>query len=189
MKGMKFLPLGIAAALLGIFAYALIEIGNGNYNPNELDSALIGKPVPAFNLEDVLRPGVVLDNDSIKGEIALLNVWATWCPSCKYEHPYLMRLARQNIVPIIGINYRDERQLAIAEMNRTGDPYSLNIYDKDGRLGLDLGVYGAPETFIIDEDGIVRYRYAGPIDERIFNSVLLPVIQDLKAKKLVKENA
>ncbi|GLP97708.1 DsbE family thiol:disulfide interchange protein [Paraferrimonas sedimenticola] len=183
MKGMKFLPLGIAIALLGMFAFALIQIDKGEYNPKALESALIGKPVPAFNLEDVHQPGRMLTNADIKGEVALVNVWATWCPSCKYEHQFLMNLARRNIVSIIGVNYRDERDLAIKELKMTGNPYTLNIYDKAGRLGLDLGVYGAPETYIIDENGIVQYRYAGPIDARIFEKELLPVIERLKAKQ------
>ena len=121
-------------------------------------------------------------NKDLVGKVALMNVWATWCPSCKHEHPFLMKLARQNIVPIYGINYRDERGPAIMELARGGDPYTLNIYDKDGRLGLDLGVYGAPETFIIDHKGIIRYRYAGPVDQRVWTDTLLPMVQQLQAE-------
>ncbi|MGL4475970.1 MAG: DsbE family thiol:disulfide interchange protein [Shewanella sp.] len=151
-------------------------------SPEKLDSALEGKPIPAFQLQQLENPNLMITNEDLKGQVALMNVWATWCPSCKYEHPFLMSLARQNIVPVYGINYRDERGLAIRELNREGDPYAKNIFDKDGRLGLDLGVYGAPETFIIDHNGIIRYRFAGPIDPTVWRETLLPMVQQLKAE-------
>lgn len=135
-----FIPL-ILFLVMGVFLYKGLFL-----NPQQLDSALEGKPIPAFQLQKLEDANEIITNDSIKGQVSLLNVWATWCPSCKYEHPYLMRLARQNILPIYGINYRDERAMAIRELSREGDPYTKNIFDHDGRLGLDLGVYGAPES-------------------------------------------
>ncbi|MBV7317606.1 DsbE family thiol:disulfide interchange protein [Shewanella sp. NIFS-20-20] len=151
-------------------------------SPEKLDSALEGKPVPAFQLQQLEDPNALITNDDLKGQVALMNIWATWCPSCKYEHPFLMNLARQNIVPIYGINYRDERGLALRELNREGDPYAINIFDKDGRLGLDMGVYGAPETFIIDHNGIIRYRHAGPVDQQVWRETLQPMVQQLQAE-------
>ncbi|GAB1073717.1 MAG: DsbE family thiol:disulfide interchange protein [Shewanella algae] len=175
-KLILFIPL-ILFLLMGIFLYKGLFL-----NPQQLDSALEGKPVPAFQLEKLEKPGEMITNEDLKGKVSMLNVWATWCPSCKYEHPYLMQLARQNLVPIYGINYRDERALAVRELSRQGDPYTLNIYDKDGRLGLDLGVYGAPESFIVDHNGVIRYRYAGPVDMRVWKETLYPMIQQLQAE-------
>lgn len=175
-KLVLFIPLVLFLAM-GVFLYKGLFL-----NPQKLDSALEGKPVPAFQLERLETPGELITNEQLKGQVALLNVWATWCPSCKYEHPFLNMLSRKNILPIYGINYRDERAPAIAELRRQGDPYTLNIFDKDGRLGLDLGVYGAPESFIVDHNGIIRFRYAGPIDQNVWSETLFPMIQQLQAE-------
>ncbi|MCL1091769.1 DsbE family thiol:disulfide interchange protein [Shewanella profunda] len=175
-KLVLFIPLVLFLAM-GVFLYKGLFL-----NPQKLDSALEGKPIPAFQLERLETPGELITNEQLKGKVALLNVWATWCPSCKYEHPFLNMLSRKNILPIYGINYRDERAPAIAELKRQGDPYTLNIFDKDGRLGLDLGVYGAPESFIVDHNGIIRFRYAGPIDQNVWSETLFPMIQQLQAE-------
>ncbi|GIU33941.1 DsbE family thiol:disulfide interchange protein [Shewanella colwelliana] len=171
-----FIPL-VLFLVMGVFLYKGLFL-----NPQQLDSALEGKPIPAFQLERLEDSNEIITNESLKGQVSLLNVWATWCPSCKYEHPYLMRLARQNILPIYGINYRDERALAVRELTREGDPYTKNIFDHDGRLGLDLGVYGAPESYLVDHNGIIRFRYAGPIDMRVWKETLYPMIQELQAE-------
>lgn len=173
-KLVLFIPLVLFLGM-GVFLYKGLFL-----NPQKLDSALEGKPVPAFQLEKLETPGEMLTQENLKGQVALLNVWATWCPSCKYEHPFLMMLARQKLVPIYGINYRDERADAIRELRREGDPYALNIFDKDGRLGLDLGVYGAPETFLVDHKGIIRFRYAGPVDQRVWTDTLYPMVKQLQ---------
>ncbi|QSX33437.1 DsbE family thiol:disulfide interchange protein [Shewanella avicenniae] len=173
-KLVLFIPL-ILFVVLGVFLYQGLYL-----NPKELDSALEGRPVPEFNLETLDDAGVKITNHDLKGQVYIMNVWATWCPSCKYEHPYLLKLARQNIVPIYGINYRDQRELAVEELKHQGDPYTQNIYDPDGRLGLDLGVYGAPESFIVDHNGIIRFRYAGPIDMKVWQETIFPMIQQLK---------
>ncbi|NRD72131.1 DsbE family thiol:disulfide interchange protein [Shewanella sp. VB17] len=170
-----FIPL-VLFLVMGILLYKGLFL-----NPQQLDSALEGKLVPAFQLESLENPSEVITNESLQGKVSLFNVWATWCPSCKYEHPYLIRFARQNILPIYGINYRDEREMALLELRRKGDPYTKNIFDHDGRLGLDLGVYGAPESFLVDHNGIVRYRFAGPIDQRAWSEILLPMIKELQA--------
>lgn len=171
-----FIPLILVLVLGGLLYKGLF------LNPKKLDSALEGKPIPAFQLESLEDRNKVLTNDDLIGQVSLLNVWGTWCPSCKYEHPYLMRFARQNILPIYGINYRDQRNLALAELRREGDPYKLNIFDEDGRLGLDLGVYGAPESYLVDHNGIIRYRHAGPIDQGVWRDILYPMIQSLQAE-------
>lgn len=175
-KLVLFIPLVIFLGM-GVFLYKGLFL-----NPQKLDSALEGKPIPAFQLERLEIPNEMITNEQLKGKVSLLNVWATWCPSCKYEHPFLVMLKRQNILPIYGINYRDERIPALEELKRQGDPYNINIFDKDGRLGLDLGVYGAPESFIVDHNGIIRYRYAGPIDQRVWSETLYPMIQQLQAE-------
>ena len=177
-KLVLFIPLVLFLGM-GIFLYKGLFL-----NPEKLDSALEGKPVPAFQLQQLENPTNIITNEDIKGKVSLLNVWATWCPSCKYEHPYLMMLSKQNILPIYGINYRDERAPAIRELARDGDPYTLNLFDKDGRLGLDLGVYGAPETFLVDHKGIIRFRYAGPVDMKVWTKTLLPKVQQLEAEAL-----
>lgn len=175
-KLVLFIPL-VLFLVMGVFLYKGLFL-----NPQKLDSALEGKPVPTFKLQSLESSETFITNEDLKGKVSMLNIWATWCPSCKYEHPFLMRLARKNILPIYGVNYRDERALALREFMREGDPYTANIYDKDGRLGLDLGVYGAPESYIVDHKGVVRYRYAGPIDQRVWQETLLPMVQQLQSE-------
>ena len=175
-KIVLFIPL-ILFAVLGFFLYQGLFL-----NPQQLDSALEGKPIPAFNLEKLEDAKQSITNKDLVGKVSLLNVWGTWCPSCKFEHPYLMKLAKQNILPIYGINYRDEREDALEELKTMGDPYAKNIYDHMGSLGVDLGVYGAPESFVVDHKGIIRLRFAGPIDDYAWNNKLLPLIKKLQAQ-------
>ncbi|WP_417500794.1 DsbE family thiol:disulfide interchange protein [Marinobacter sp.] len=169
-----FLPL-LAAIIVGVVLFA----GIGK-DPTKLDSALIGKPVPAFSLRDLKQPETTLDETVFRGEITLLNVWGTWCPSCRDEHDDLMWLAREKKVSIIGLNYKDNRDDALVWLDRLGDPYSKVIYDPKGTLGFDLGVYGAPETFVIDASGVVRYRHVGVVNGDVWERVLLPVINDAR---------
>lgn len=177
-KLILFVPLIIFLGM-GFFLYQGLFL-----NPKVLESALEGKPVPYFELEQLELPTKMITNKDLIGKVAMLNVWGTWCPACKYEHPYLMVLARNQQIPIYGINYRDEREMALEELAQQGNPYEINIFDKDGRLGLDLGVYGAPESFIIDHQGIVRYRFAGPIDQRIWAETLYPIVKTLQEQAL-----
>ena len=172
-RAVLFIPL-ILFIVLGALLYKGLFL-----NPQELPSALIGKPFPEFNLEDLHQPDLTLSKQDIVGKVSIVNVWATWCPSCRYEHPYLMELAASQQVPVIGLNYKDERDAAQKWLKDLGNPYSTTIYDVEGTLGLDLGVYGAPETFIIDQQGIVRMRYAGIFDRKVWTTKFLPVIQSL----------
>ncbi|RKF19511.1 DsbE family thiol:disulfide interchange protein [Alginatibacterium sediminis] len=137
----------------------------------ELESVLIGKPVPEFLLQDIFSDDVQYQQDIFKGEPLLLNVWATWCPTCRAEHDFLNTLSEQGI-KIIGLNYKDERPKAIRWLQQLGDPYQINLFDEKGMLGLDLGVYGAPETYFIDSNGIIRYRHVGDVNPRNWSGEL-----------------
>ncbi len=171
-----FLPL-IVFAVLALFLARGLQL-----DPKALPSALIDKPFPAFalpalNSSDKDKPELGLKD--VTGEPTLFNVWATWCISCRVEHPWLLRLAEQG-VPIIGVNYKDDSASARAWLKELGDPYRLNIVDAQGSLGLDLGVYGAPETYLVDSAGLIRYRHVGVINERIWGETLEPVFRQLK---------
>ncbi len=153
-----FIPLIIALVLGGFFWKGL------SLNPRDMPSALINKPFPEFQIASLADPQRMVTRSDLIGRPALVNVWATWCPSCKIEHPQLLNIARNEGVKIYGINYKDDRDKAKLWLRQYQDPFALNIFDEEGRLGLDLGVYGAPETYILDAQGIIRYRHAGPID-------------------------
>jgi len=174
MKKIKyFLPLFVFL-LVGLFLLRGIEL-----DPDELPSPLIGKAIPPFSLPE-LSTGNLLTPEDLKGRVILLNVWATWCVSCKFEHPYLLKLA-QDGVPIAGLNYKDYGDEARQWLTNLGNPYFLNIADKQGKLGLDLGVFGAPETYLIDREGVIRHKHVGVIDERVWES-LRPLYTQLYAQ-------
>lgn len=166
-----FLPL-LLFVILALFLFRGLEL-----DPRELPSALIDKPLPEFSLPALGRDRILTRADVI-GSVSFFNVWATWCISCRVEHPYLQRLADAG-VPIYGINYKDEDGAAIRWLRELGDPYRLNIVDSEGTLGLDLGVYGAPETYLVDAAGIIRYRHVGVVDERAWQGVLRPLYEEL----------
>lgn len=169
-----FLPL-LIAVVLGVVLFA----GIGK-DPTKLESALVGKPVPAFSLKDLNDPEAELDESLLRGEVQLLNVWGTWCPACRDEHDDLMWLAQEKGISIVGLNYKDNRADALVWLERLGNPYSATIYDPKGTLGFDLGVYGAPETFVIDASGVVRYRHVGVVNEKVWQETLLPAINDAR---------
>ena len=148
-------------------------------NPREIPSALIDKPVPAFALPLLHDATKTLSAADMKGKVWLLNVWGSWCVSCRYEHPVLNALARKGVVPIVGFNWKDKPEDAKAWLVKFGDPYQLSVSDLDGRVAIDFGVYGAPETFIIDKAGMIRYKHTGPISEEMMNETLVPLIQGL----------
>lgn len=147
-------------------------------NPAELPSALIDKPFPAFSLPSVVDAQKLISEADLKGKPALVNVWATWCVSCKAEHPVLNQLAEQGVL-IHGINYKDDNAAAQKWLSEFHNPYQLDIRDEQGTLGLDLGVYGAPETFLIDKHGIIRHKFVGVIDERVWREQLASRYQEL----------
>lgn len=169
-----FLPLIVFAIVIGFFYTTINRIGDGDYNPQALPSALVNKPFPAFQLTE-LTDGRTLGRSDMLGEISLVNVWGTWCPSCHVEHPYLNYLASERDIIIVGVNYNDDRDAALAWLAEKGDPYRFNIFDNQGRLGLDMGVTGAPETFVIDHRGFVRLRFQGPLNEQVWQQHFAPL--------------
>jgi len=168
-----FLPL-ILFIGLGAFLYKGLFL-----NPKAMPSALEGQPVPQFKLLTVTQGDRVVTKADLVGDYYLLNVWATWCAACKAEHPYLLDIARSG-VPIYGINYKDDLDAASQWLSHYKDPYQFSAFDVNGQLGLNLGVYGAPETFLVDHQGIIRLRYAGVVDTRSWKVKFMPLIEDIK---------
>jgi len=173
---MRFWPF-LAFVVLAIFLY----IGLG-LNPHEVPSPLINKPAPAFTLPQLHDTSKRFSAQDMKGQVWLLNVWASWCVSCREEHPVLMSLARQNIVPILGLDYKDKNEDGEVWLRNGGDPYTLVATDADGRVGIDYGVYGVPETYLIDKQGVIRYKQIGAITHENLQQKILPLIAELQAK-------
>ncbi len=176
MKRLRlFLPLGLFLVLSGFLMIGL------RLDPQALPSALIDKPLPSFSLPALGQQRVV-DQAAVTGEVALFNVWATWCVSCRVEHPFLTELAKTGM-PIYGINYKDDDAEALRWLDELGDPYRLSIVDAEGSLGLDLGVYGAPETYVVDAAGVIRYRHVGVVDETVWTETLKPIVDQLRREQ------
>ena len=168
---------------LGVFAVMVLFLGIGlTLNPREVPSPLIGKPAPTFQLSRVADAGQTLSPDDFKGQVALVNVWASWCVSCRQEHPVLLQLARQNVVPIYGLNYKDQREAAQGWLNQYGNPYVASAFDADGRVGINWGVYGVPETFVIDKAGLIRHKHTGPVTPESLEQELLPLFRQLQGE-------
>jgi len=148
-------------------------------DPHELKSVLINKPAPTFRLPQLKAADKMISNEDMRGKVWLLNVWASWCIACRDEHPYLIEYAKSGVVPIYGLNYKDRREDALATLDELGDPYTVSAVDLDGRVGIDFGVYGAPETYIIDQGGTIRFKYVGPMMPDVWNEKILPVVQEL----------
>jgi cytochrome c biogenesis protein CcmG, thiol:disulfide interchange protein DsbE len=148
-------------------------------DPHELKSVLINKPAPAFRVPQLKAADKMISNEDMRGKVWLLNVWASWCVACREEHPYLIEYARSGVVPIYGLNYKDRREDALATLDELGDPYLVSAVDLDGRVGIDFGVYGAPETYIIDQGGTIRFKYVGPMMPDVWKEKILPVVQEL----------
>ena len=168
------IPFAIFVVLL-----VFLWIGLGR-DPSVVPSPLIGKPAPAFRLAQLHKPGERLQNEDLKGQVWLLNVWASWCVSCRTEHPLLVQLAKTHLVPVYGLDYKDKPEQALAWLVQNGDPYTASIVDADGRVGIDYGVYGVPETFLIDKAGIVRYKQIGPLTAEALNEKILPLVRELQ---------
>jgi cytochrome c biogenesis protein CcmG, thiol:disulfide interchange protein DsbE len=176
-KLIRFIPLFLFIILAVVLYRGLF------LNPTELPSALVGKKMPEFNLSTLKHAQRRVTNDDLAGNIVLLNVWATWCEYCKYEHPYLLDLAKSDRFVIIGVDYKDDRATALQWLTQYRDPYLFSIFDETGSLGLDLGVYGAPETFLLDRSGVIRMRYAGPIDATIWQREFAPLLAQIEAEQ------
>lgn len=167
---------------LAVFVLLVLLLGIGlGLNPREVPSPLIGKPAPSFRLPELHAPERTFSPQELAGQVWILNVWASWCAACREEHPVLEALAKSRAVPIYGLNYKDRREDAIRWLQQFGDPYRLSIFDAEGRVGLDYGVYGVPETYVIDKRGVIRYKRIGPVTPEIVEKKLLPLIRELNA--------
>ena len=175
MKAWRWsIPLAIFAILVAFLWLGLWR------DPRIVPSPLIGKPAPAFRLAQLHRPNETLQLGDLKGQVWLLNVWASWCVSCREEHPLLLELAQTKLLPVYGLDYKDKREQALAWLAQNGDPYTASIVDADGRVGIDYGVYGVPETFLIDKAGIIRYKQIGPITAQALKDTILPLARELQ---------
>jgi cytochrome c biogenesis protein CcmG, thiol:disulfide interchange protein DsbE len=161
---------------LGLVVFLLVGLRR---NPNEIPSPLINKAAPSFLLPQLHEPNKTFSAESMRGKVWLLNFWGTWCVACREEHPLLVEFAKSGAVPIYGIDYKDDQAAARQWLNELGNPYALTAFDVDGRVSIDYGVYGAPETFLIDKNGVIRFKQIGPITEEVWNKEILPLAKQL----------
>ena len=174
MKRLQFLiPLGLFLGLVAFLAAGL------TLDPKEVPSPLIGKPAPAFALTRLENPQQTIRREDMLGKVWMLNVWASWCVACREEHPLLMQFASRQLLPIYGLNYKDARVEGQQWLGRFGNPYTASLFDQDGRVGIDWGVYGVPETFIIDQQGTIRFKHIGPLTPEVLRSRVEPLIRQL----------
>jgi cytochrome c biogenesis protein CcmG/thiol:disulfide interchange protein DsbE len=179
MKRILLLPLGLFIALVGFLLIGL------HRDPHEVPSPLINKPAPHFQLPQLHDAAKSFGPQDMRGKVWLLNFWGTWCIACREEHPLLVEYAKSNAVPIYGVDYKytndnsDERAAATQFLAEVGNPYALTVYDADGRISIDYGVYGAPESFLIDKNGVIRFKQIGPITEDVWNNKILPLAKQL----------
>lgn len=173
--------------LLPLFAFALLALllglgvlRNSGKDTSAIPSPLVGKPAPAFSLPVLGEPGRLVSNDDLRGEPYLLNVWGSWCPACRDEHPVITELAQSGRIKVVGYDYKDEPEDAQRWLQQFGNPYSLVITDQDGRAALDWGIYGAPETFLVDAQGVIRWKFVGPITPEVVQQQLLPALETLE---------
>jgi cytochrome c biogenesis protein CcmG/thiol:disulfide interchange protein DsbE len=164
--------------LLFILLVAFLAVGL-RHDPHEVPSPLINKAAPAFQLSQLRDSSKTFSANDMRGKVWLLNVWASWCVTCRDEHPLLIQYARSGALPIYGLNYKDKREDALSWLGELGDPYVLSVSDTDGRVGIDYGVYGAPETYLIDRDGIIRFKQVGPVTPDIWQEKILPLANQL----------
>jgi cytochrome c biogenesis protein CcmG, thiol:disulfide interchange protein DsbE len=168
------IPLAIFVALLAFLFVGL------TLNPREVPSPFIGKPAPSFELAELHTPDKRFARKDMAGKVWMLNVWASWCVACREEHPVLVELAKQKTIPVVGLNYKDKPEEAKAWLKQFGDPYTVSVTDLDGRVGIDYGVYGVPETFLIDRQGVIRYKQIGPVTPEALEKKILPLARELE---------
>lgn len=174
MKAKFLIPLALFAVLVVFLAAGL------RLDPHEVPSPLVNKPAPAFKVTQLEHPELQFAAEDLKGKVWLFNVWASWCVACRQEHPVLMQFARQQIIPIVGLDYKDQRNDALGVLKRSGNPYDIIAFDGDGRVGIDYGVYGVPESYLIDKAGVIRYKHIGPITAEALEKTIIPLINELK---------
>lgn len=174
MKAKSLIPLILFAVLVGFLAVGL------RLDPHEVPSPLVNKAAPAFKVAQLEQPELQFSPEDLKGKVWLLNVWASWCVACRQEHPVLMDFARAQVAPLIGLDYKDQRKDALGVLKRSGNPYDITAFDADGRVGIDYGVYGVPESYVIDKAGVIRYKHIGPITTEALQKTIIPLINELK---------
>ena len=176
MKSLRFLiPLALFIVLLGFLGAGL------KLDPREVPSPLIGKPAPGFALARLDNAAQTIKREDLLGKVWMLNVWASWCVACREEHPLLVEFSRRKLLPIYGLNYKDQRADGMAWISQFGNPYDASLFDADGRVGIDFGVYGVPETFIIDQQGVVRLKHIGPLTPEVLQNKIEPLLRQLNA--------
>ena len=169
------IPLILFLIIAGFLASRL----RGGYDPHIIPSALINKPAPEFQLQELVNPTQTFSPSQMRGKVWLLNVWGSWCVACREEHPFLMELSRSGVIPLYGLSWKDKREDALAALKELGDPYVLSASDFDGRVAIDYGITGAPETYLIDKNGIIRYKEVGQLTPAIMEQKILPMVKDL----------
>jgi cytochrome c biogenesis protein CcmG/thiol:disulfide interchange protein DsbE len=174
---LKYLIPLVIFIVMGIFLAIGLKL-----NPTEIPSPFLGKPAPAFSAATLDNPEQKLAPENLQGKVWLFNVWASWCVSCRAEHPVLNELAKQKAALIVGLNYKDAREDALNWLARLGNPYDVSVTDQEGRIGIDWGVYGVPETFVVDKKGIIRHKHTGPVTSETVRQTLLPLIAKLQAE-------
>ncbi|QWD73849.1 DsbE family thiol:disulfide interchange protein [Polynucleobacter sp. TSB-Sco08W16] len=174
MKAKFLIPLLLFVVLVGFLAVGL------NLDPHEVPSPLINKPAPTFEVPQLGQANKTFSPASMKGQVWILNVWASWCVACREEHPVLVEIAKSGLVPLIGLDYKDKREDALAMLEKQGNPYLLSAFDANGRVGIDYGVYGVPETYVIDRTGVIRLKHIGPITPEILKQKIYPLVSELQ---------
>jgi len=167
--------LGVFVALVALLAVGL------RLNPREVPSPLIGKPAPPFELPLLTEPDKRFSQKDMLGKVWIMNVWASWCPPCLVEHPVVTQISRSGIAPVVGLNYKDARDDALPWLKRNGNPYQLIVFDANGRIGIDYGVYGVPETYVIDRKGVIRYKHIGPLSADVVKQKVEPLVKQLNS--------
>jgi cytochrome c biogenesis protein CcmG, thiol:disulfide interchange protein DsbE len=167
------IPLGVFLVMLGFLAVGL------GLNPREVPSPLINKPAPAFTLPTLAAPEKSISLQDLRGKVWILNVWASWCVACRVEHPLFVEFAKTGAVPIYGLNYKDKRDDAVRWLGNFGNPYQQSLVDSEGLVGIDFGVYGVPETFVIDKAGVIRLKHIGPVTPEVLQGTILPLVKKL----------
>jgi len=174
MKAKFLIPLVLFIGLVVFLAIGL------NRDPHEVPSPLINKAAPAFEIPQLAQASKTFSPASMQGQVWILNVWASWCVACREEHPVLVELAKSQMAPVIGLDYKDKREDALALLAEKGNPYVLSAFDGNGRVGIDYGVYGVPETYIIDKAGVIRFKHIGPLTMDLLNEKIYPMLSELK---------
>ena len=169
--------------VVGIFAALVLLLAAGlTLNPREVPSPLIGKPAPDFTLPLLAQPDKTFSRSEMLGRVWILNVWASWCAPCIAEHPVVTEVAKAGAAPVVGLNYKDARDDALPWLKRHGDPFYLTVADVAGRIGIDYGVYGVPETYVIDRRGVIRFKHIGPLTREVVQKKVLPLVKELSER-------